>query len=289
MVIGPPVAVNPLTVEGVAGNDNVTPESGTGLGMGTLKLSGPSGVVAGVAPLASIWVDAEPSKFGCMAAAAWASDDGQIHHRLVAGHAEGLPCGRSRRGQRGRGHGVVEHDCAHRGARAVQLVGAGEPRGWRRGRRRPLRRRRRRRFSRRGRGLLSRRGRGRFSGRGGCRGCGGCRCCGGGRSPGRGRGGAAGSGRRRRCRRCLGAEEDPPNGAVTRLVADCEHAGVAGRLLGRGGRARVVGGVGHGVARRRAIGNGRARRRDLRADVGLYRSWVVHRRPWWLRSRRSGW
>ena len=53
IVIGPEVAVNPPMVAGVDGRDNDTPASGTGLGMGTLKLSGPWGTVAGAAPLAS--------------------------------------------------------------------------------------------------------------------------------------------------------------------------------------------------------------------------------------------
>ena len=51
-----------------------TPASGTGVGMGTLKLNGPCDVVAGVAPLASIWVLAKPVRFGshgAIAPAAW--------------------------------------------------------------------------------------------------------------------------------------------------------------------------------------------------------------------------
>ena len=65
MVTGPgSVAVNPEIVAGVEGSDKLTPASGTGLGMGTLKVSGPSGVLAGVAPLASIWAVAEPAR-GC--------------------------------------------------------------------------------------------------------------------------------------------------------------------------------------------------------------------------------
>ena len=54
IVIGPDVAVNPPMVAGVEGSDNVTPALGTGLGMGTLKSSGPWASAAGVAPLASI-------------------------------------------------------------------------------------------------------------------------------------------------------------------------------------------------------------------------------------------
>jgi hypothetical protein len=76
IVMGPPEAVKPLTVCGGDGNDNVTPASGTGLGIGTLKLSGPTGVLAGVAPSASICAVADPCKFGCMAAAALANDAG---------------------------------------------------------------------------------------------------------------------------------------------------------------------------------------------------------------------
>ena len=72
------VAVNPLTVAAVDGSDSATPSAGTGLGMGTLKLSGPSGVVAGVAPVASIWAVAEPSRLGCNDAAALARDSGMF-------------------------------------------------------------------------------------------------------------------------------------------------------------------------------------------------------------------
>jgi hypothetical protein len=53
-------AVNPLTVAGAEGTDRGTPPVGIGLGRGALKDVGPSGVVAGVAPLASIWVVAVP-------------------------------------------------------------------------------------------------------------------------------------------------------------------------------------------------------------------------------------
>ena len=62
MVMSPLVAVNPEIVAGVEGSDRLTPAAGTGLGIGTLKESGPSGVVAGVAPLASIWAVAEPAR-----------------------------------------------------------------------------------------------------------------------------------------------------------------------------------------------------------------------------------
>jgi hypothetical protein len=62
MVMPPEVAVNPEMVAGVDGTDRGTPAAGTGLGMGTLKLRGPSAVVAGVAPLASIWAVAEPAR-----------------------------------------------------------------------------------------------------------------------------------------------------------------------------------------------------------------------------------
>src|ERR1700681_4783699 len=79
MVMPPEVAVNPLMVAGVSGSDSVTPEAGTGLGMATLKLNGPSGVLAGVAPLASIWVEADPIRLGPpTAAAALASDCGRF-------------------------------------------------------------------------------------------------------------------------------------------------------------------------------------------------------------------
>jgi hypothetical protein len=48
--------------------------------MGTLKLRGPSDVVAGVAPLASIWAVAEPARGipGETAAAADANDAGRF-------------------------------------------------------------------------------------------------------------------------------------------------------------------------------------------------------------------
>jgi len=62
MVMGPLVAVKPAIVAGVEGSDRLTPAAGIGLGTGTLKASGPSGVVAGVAPLASIWAVAEPAR-----------------------------------------------------------------------------------------------------------------------------------------------------------------------------------------------------------------------------------
>ena len=78
MVTGPPVAVKPLTLAGVDGSVSATPALGTGLGMVTLKLSGPSGVLAGVAPLASIWVLAEPLSVGEMAAAALAREAGRL-------------------------------------------------------------------------------------------------------------------------------------------------------------------------------------------------------------------
>ena len=80
MVMAPLVAVNPLMVAGVVGSDKVTPAAGIGLGKGTLNVSGPWGVVAGVAPLASIWVVAEPVR-GCpgeTAAAAEANDWGRF-------------------------------------------------------------------------------------------------------------------------------------------------------------------------------------------------------------------
>src|ERR1700688_4689681 len=80
IVMAPLVAVKPGIVAGVDGSVRLTPESGTGLGMGTLKASGPSGVVAGVAPLASIWAVAEPAKGwpGETAAAADASEAGRF-------------------------------------------------------------------------------------------------------------------------------------------------------------------------------------------------------------------
>lgn len=78
MVMGPPVALKPLTVAGVDGRVNATPSAGTGDGMVTLKSSGPSGVDAGVAPLASILVLADPLSVGEMAAAALAKAAGRL-------------------------------------------------------------------------------------------------------------------------------------------------------------------------------------------------------------------
>jgi hypothetical protein len=78
MVMAPLVAVNPLTVAGMAGSDRGIPAAGTGLGMGMLKLNGPWGVVAGVAPLASIWAVTAPSKLGWIAAVATASVAGRF-------------------------------------------------------------------------------------------------------------------------------------------------------------------------------------------------------------------
>ena len=78
MVIELLVAVKGPTVCGVEGNDSDTPASGMGLGNGRLKVSGPTGVVAGVAPLASTWAVAEPDKVGETAAAAEASEAGRF-------------------------------------------------------------------------------------------------------------------------------------------------------------------------------------------------------------------
>jgi hypothetical protein len=78
MVMPPLVAVKPGIVAGVEGSDNDTPASGMGLGNGTLKLSGPSGVVGGLAPLTSIWAVAEPISVGATAAAAEAKELGRF-------------------------------------------------------------------------------------------------------------------------------------------------------------------------------------------------------------------
>ena len=72
------VAVKPEIVAGVEGSARGTPAVGTGLGMVTLKLRGPWGVVAGVAPLASIWAVAVPARLGWIAAAALASEAGML-------------------------------------------------------------------------------------------------------------------------------------------------------------------------------------------------------------------
>ncbi len=79
MVMDELVAVKPGIVAGVAGSDRLTPDAGMGLGKGTLKVSC-WGVLAGVAPLASIWAVAEPAR-GCpgdTAAAADANDAGRF-------------------------------------------------------------------------------------------------------------------------------------------------------------------------------------------------------------------
>ena len=127
MVMDELVAVNPGQWPGWGAATGSPPKAGIGLGKGTLKVSA-CGVVAGVAPLASIWAVAEPARGipGDTAAAADGQRRRQVHHRLIARDAEGLARGRCRRRQRGRGHGVVESDVAHWGARAEQLVGAGE-------------------------------------------------------------------------------------------------------------------------------------------------------------------
>ena len=79
MVTPAPVAVNPGMVAGVLGSDRLTPAAGMGVGKGTLKVSC-CGVLAGVAPVASIWAVAEPAR-GCpgdTAAAAEASEAGRF-------------------------------------------------------------------------------------------------------------------------------------------------------------------------------------------------------------------
>jgi hypothetical protein len=69
------VAENPPTVAGVSGTMNGT-SAVTGFGNVMVKVDGPTGVVAGVAPLASIWKVAWPLNVGAMAEAAMANDDG---------------------------------------------------------------------------------------------------------------------------------------------------------------------------------------------------------------------
>ena len=59
-------------------NAKLTPAAGMGLGKATLKSSGPSGVVVGVAPEASIWAVAEPARVGDTAAAAEANAFGRF-------------------------------------------------------------------------------------------------------------------------------------------------------------------------------------------------------------------
>jgi len=78
MVMALEVAVKGPTVCGDDGSDSVTPASGMGLGNGRLKLSGPTEVVAGVAPDASTWAVAEPARDDDTAAAAEAKDDGRF-------------------------------------------------------------------------------------------------------------------------------------------------------------------------------------------------------------------
>jgi hypothetical protein len=78
IVICPLVAENPGTVSGVDGSCSVTPASGMGLGKGVLKVKGPTGVVDGVAPAASIWAVAEPARLEDTAAAALANEAGRF-------------------------------------------------------------------------------------------------------------------------------------------------------------------------------------------------------------------
>jgi hypothetical protein len=61
MVTGPPEAVKGPTVPAVAGITIRTPEDGTGLGNGALKLIDPVEIDGGVAPLASTAATAVPA------------------------------------------------------------------------------------------------------------------------------------------------------------------------------------------------------------------------------------
>jgi hypothetical protein len=77
MVMSPPDAVNGPKVAGGEGTMSGT-SAVTGLGKVTLKVRGPTGIVAGVAPLASILAVACPVSMGEMAAAAEASACGRV-------------------------------------------------------------------------------------------------------------------------------------------------------------------------------------------------------------------
>ena len=77
MVTGPPEAVKGPTVLAAAGITSRTPEDGTGLGSGALKLIDPVEIEAGVAPLASTAATAVPAMLVLpRAAAADAIEDG---------------------------------------------------------------------------------------------------------------------------------------------------------------------------------------------------------------------
>ena len=77
-VICEPVAVKGPSVVGDDGTVSVTPASGTGVGMSTLKFSVPVDSVAGVAPDTSSCPEAEPLSVGEMAAAALARVEGRL-------------------------------------------------------------------------------------------------------------------------------------------------------------------------------------------------------------------
>jgi hypothetical protein len=72
------VAVYGPTVSGLAGRSRATPVDGTGTGRVTLKLKGPSALLAGVAPLARTVAVAEPVSVGWMASAAPAKELGRF-------------------------------------------------------------------------------------------------------------------------------------------------------------------------------------------------------------------
>jgi hypothetical protein len=71
IVMVPPDAVNGPIVAGAEGTARAKPDEGTGVGMGTSKLMAPEGIAAGVAPLASTWVVADPAML--MFPRAWAA------------------------------------------------------------------------------------------------------------------------------------------------------------------------------------------------------------------------
>ena len=78
MVIELPVAVNGPSVAGDEGTFSGTPELGMGFGYVMLMASPWSGIVAGVAPVASSCVFAVPDNVGAMAAAAEAKEAGRF-------------------------------------------------------------------------------------------------------------------------------------------------------------------------------------------------------------------
>ena len=97
------VAVNGPTVAGVDGTSRVTPDDGTGFGIGMSKAIAPVEIDEGVAPVASIVVVSVPvSEVRPVASASCTIGGGKLLLDLEAGHVELLTRGRGRRGERRR-------------------------------------------------------------------------------------------------------------------------------------------------------------------------------------------